>query len=61
MTFIELLLVVYVVILYTKDWLAKKVEYYLWNLESQPNRQVVERNSCGIVHMTAVWEIVPQE
>lgn len=48
MTFIELLLVAYVVILYTKDWLAKKVEYYLWNLESQPNRQVLERKRTHV-------------
>lgn len=32
MTFIELLLLVYIVILHTKDWLTKKVEYYLWDL-----------------------------
>lgn len=33
MTFVDLLLVVYVVILYSKSWLARKVEYYFWDLE----------------------------
>lgn len=58
MTFIVLLLVVYVVILFTKVWLAKKTEEYLWDLESIQisylNRKILQRKriQVGLI----MWE-----
>lgn len=66
MTFIVLLLVVYVAILFTKDWLAKKAEEYLWDLEniqiSYLNRKTLQRKRIQV--RLIIWEqfkkIVPQ-